>query len=163
MNDYIRGYARTRRAIDTGLQRYMVKVYVHMAFGLLITAAAAAATFTFPPLTNLLFRFDQWGNIIGRTTLSYVVMFAPFGIAMYLSGNFVRTTFTRSRFLLALYAALVGISMAELTFFYTADSLHKTFLITAFTFGAMSIYGYMTNRDLSAVGSFCMMAIWGLL
>ncbi|WP_419241423.1 Bax inhibitor-1 family protein [Cardinium endosymbiont of Nabis limbatus] len=163
MNDYIRDYTHANRAIDSGLQRYMVKIYMHMAFGLLITAFSAAATFTFPHLTNLLFKLDPWGNIIGRTTLGYVVMFAPFCIAMYLSGNFVRATFARSRLLLALYAALIGISLTELAFFYTAESLHKTFLITAFTFGAMSLYGYMTNRDLSSVGSFCMMAIWGLI
>ncbi|CAH2560052.1 Bax inhibitor-1/YccA family protein [Cardinium endosymbiont of Oedothorax gibbosus] len=163
MNDYIRDYMRAKRAVDSGLQRYMVKVYMHIAFGLLITAVAAAATFTFPPLTNLLFEFDQWGNIVGRTFLSYGIMVAPFCIAMYLSGNFVRATFAHSRFLLMLYATLVGISLTELAFFYTTDSLHKTFLTTAFTFGAMSMYGYMANRDLTSVGSFCMMAIWGLI
>ena len=163
MNDYIKDYTRAKRVVDSGLQRYMVKVYLHMAFGLLITAVAAAATFTFPPLTNLLFKSDQFGNIIGRTFLGYGVIFAPFCIAMYLSGNFVRATFAHSRFLLVLYATLIGISLAELTFFYTIDSLHKAFLVTAFTFGAMSIYGYMTNRDLTSVGSFCMMGLWGLI
>ncbi|WP_342265330.1 Bax inhibitor-1/YccA family protein [Cardinium endosymbiont of Philonthus spinipes] len=161
MSDY--NYTRVREAVDRGLQRYMVKVYLHMTFSLLLTAVAAAVTFTFSPLTNLLFEFDQWGNIIGRTFLNYVVMFAPFGIAIYLSSNFARVAFARSRFLLALYAILVGISLAELAFLYTIDSLHKTFLITAFTFGAMSMYGYMTNRDLTSVGSFCMMAAWGLI
>ncbi len=163
MNDYIRNYTRSRHAIDNGLQRYMVKVYVHMAFGLLITALAAAATFTFSPLTKLLFEFDQCGNIIGRTALSYLVMFAPFCITMYLSSSFVRTLFAHSRLLLALYATLIGISLSELAFFYTIDSLHKTFLITAGTFAAMSIYGYTTNRDLTSLASFCMMAIWGLV
>ncbi|WP_243575230.1 Bax inhibitor-1/YccA family protein [Candidatus Cardinium sp. cByotN1] len=163
MNDYIKDYTRARRAIDSGLQRYMVKVYMHMTFGLLITAITAAATFTFPPLTNLLFRCDQWGNIMSRTFGGYAVMFAPFCIAMYVSSNFARATFARSRLLLGLYAALIGMSFAELAFFYTIDSLHKTFLITAFTFGAMSFYGYVTNRDLSSVGSFCMMAIWGII
>ncbi|AXI24052.1 Inhibitor of apoptosis-promoting Bax1 [Cardinium endosymbiont of Sogatella furcifera] len=163
MNDYIKDYTRARRAVDGGLQRYMVKVYLHMTLGLLITAVAAAAAFTFPPLTNLLFKLDQWGDIVGRTMLGYGLMFAPFCIAIYLSGSFFRSTFTRSRFLLGLYAMLMGMSLAELAFFYTIDSLHKTVLITAFTFGAMSIYGYTTNRDLTSVGSFCMMAIWGLM
>lgn len=163
MNDYIRDYTHTRRAIDNGLQRYMVKVYVHMALGLLITAVAATATFAFPPLTRLLFECDQWGNIIDRTFGGYVVMFAPFCIAMYLSGNFTRKTFAHSRFLLALYAALTGSSLAGVASIYTTASLHKVFLVTACTFGAMSIYGYTTKRDLSAIGSFCMMALWGLI
>lgn len=163
MNDYIRDYTRARRAIDSGLQRYMVKVYAHMTFGLLITALAAAATLTFPPLTRLLFRFDECGYIIGGTSLWYVVTFAPFLIGMYLSMSFTKSTFAQSRFLLTLYATLVGLSLSCLAYVYTTASLHKTFLVTASTFGAMSIYGYTTKRDLSALGSFCMMGLWGLI
>ena len=163
MNDYIKNYARARRTINNGMQRYMVKVYMHMTFGLLITAITAAATFTFSPLTKLLFTCDQWGNIIGRTFLGYVIIFAPFCIAMYVSSNFTKVTFAHSRLLLGLYAALIGMSFSELAFFYTIDSLHKTFLITAFTFGTMSLYGYSTNRDLSSAGSFCIMGILGLI
>jgi len=163
MNDYINDYTSKRYAIDNGLQRYMVKVYAHMAFGLLITALAAAATFTFPPLTRLFFELDQWGNITGRTFCGYGVVVAPFLIAMYLSGNFWKATFAHSRFLLALYAALIGISLSSIAFYYTIDSLHKVFLATACTFGVMSLYGYTTKRDLTALGSFCMMALWGLI
>ncbi|ROT46943.1 Bax inhibitor-1/YccA family protein [Candidatus Cardinium hertigii] len=162
MHDYVKTYERSRRAIDNGLQRYMVKVYAHVACALLITAIAATATFTYAPLTDLLFTFDTWGNI-HPTGCWYVTVFAPFIIAMYVAGNAYNMAFARSRFLLAIYAALTGMSFAALGFCYTIDSLHKTFLITAITFGAMSIYGYTTNRDLSAVGSFCRMAIWGLI
>lgn len=163
MNDYITSYERSRRAIDGGLQRYMVKVYGHVAFALLVTALGAAATLTFEPLLRLLFHFDAFGNLVGHTGLGMVLMFVPFGIAMYLSSNIFQVPFARSRLLLTLYAALTGISLASLGFHYTIDSLHKTFLITAVTFGTMSLYGYATNRDLSSVGSFCTMAIWGLI
>ncbi|CDG49777.1 Bax inhibitor-1/YccA family protein [Cardinium endosymbiont of Bemisia tabaci] len=165
MNNYINDYTTSRRAIDNGLQRYMVKVYGHMAFGLLITAIAAAATYTFPSFMRLFFEFDQWGNTItiNRTFWGYVVLFAPLCISIYLSSNFTKTTFAHSRFLLGCYAALIGISLSTLAFIYTIDSLHKVFLVTAFTFSAMSIYGYTTKRDLTALGSFCMMALWGLI
>lgn len=163
MNDYVKNYTRARRAIDNGLQRYIVKVYVHMTLGLLITALGAAAAFTFTPLTNLLFTFNPLGQVVGHSLVGYVVMFAPFAIAMYTSRTFIRSTFAHSRFLLSLYAALIGMSFASLAFFYTIDSLHKTFLITACTFATMSIYGYTTNRDLTSLASFCMMAIWGIV
>lgn len=163
MNNYINDYTSNRRAIDHGLQRYMVKVYAHMAFGLLITAITAAATYTFPSLMRLFFVFDQCGNIIDRTLGGYVVLFAPFCISIYLSCNFTKATFAHSRFLLGCYAALTGVSCSVLPFFFTIDSLHKVFLVTACTFSAMSIYGYTTKRDLTALGSFCMMALWGLI
>jgi FtsH-binding integral membrane protein len=90
-------------------------------------------------------------------------MLLPFVIAMYLSSNIFRLPFVRSRLLFILYAALTGILFASLGFHYTIDSLHKTFLITAITFGTMSLYGYATNRDLTSVGSFCTMGIGGLV
>lgn len=162
MDNYVRTYEPSKRAIDGGLQRYIIKVYAHVALALLVTALSAAITLTFTPLTNALFTFDIWGNVSGFAGLGYIVVFSPFFIAMYLTSNIFNMEFSRSRFLLLLYAALTGMTFASLAFYYTIDSLHKTFLITAITFGSASIYGYYTNRDLTSIGSFCMMAIWGL-
>lgn len=163
MNDYVKTYGSSRRAIDNGLQQYMVRVYAHVACSLLVTAAAATVALAFAPLTNLLFTFDILGNITGHTMCGYAVVFAPFCIAMYMGVNFYSSPLARSRSLLIVYAALTGMSLASLAFVYTIDSLHKTFLVTAITFGTMSIYGYTTNRDLSSLGSFCRMALWGLI
>jgi len=163
MNDYIGSYARSRKNLSTGLQSYMIKVYGHVAFALLLTAIGAAVTLGFLPLRQYLFRFDLLGNFIGYTGLGFVINFAPFLIAMYLSSNLINVSFSRSRLLLAIYALLTGCSLASLAFYYTIDSLHKTFLITSVTFTAMSMYGYATNRDLTSYGSFCVMGIWALV
>lgn len=163
MNEYIKNYESYQRVIDNGLQRYMVKVYGYLALSLLLTLGGAMATLVYMPLTRLLFRFDMFGNIIGFTAWGGVMVFAPFIIAMYVSRNVIKISFTSSRFLLGLYAVLTGCSLASLVFYYTADSLHKTFLITVVAFVVMSLYGCTTSRDLTSVGSFCVMALWGLL
>ncbi|MBX9890521.1 MAG: Bax inhibitor-1/YccA family protein [Amoebophilaceae bacterium] len=163
MNDYISGYERSRKALGSGLQRYMIKLYGHVSLALLLTAVGAVATLTFAPLSRLIFKFDFLGNFVGYTGLGIVIAFAPFAISIYLSANFFKLSFSRSRLILAIYAILTGCSLASLAFYYTIDSLHKTFLITAVTFGCMSMYGYSTRRDLTSIGSFCVMAIWGLI
>lgn len=163
MNDYITGYERSRKTIDGGLQRYMIKVYGHVAGALLVTALAAAFTVSYEPLFCLIFRLDAFGNLVGYSGLGMVLVLLPFGIALYLSNHLFRLPFARSRFLFVLYAALTGISLASLGCYYTVDSLHKTFLVTAITFGTMSVYGYSTSRDLTSVGSFCATALWGLI
>ncbi|TDG95726.1 Bax inhibitor-1/YccA family protein [Cardinium endosymbiont of Culicoides punctatus] len=163
MNDYVKAYGASRKVIDNGLQQYMVKVYAYVACSLLIAAIAAAVTLVFSPLKSLLFTFDIFGNAIGLTMLGYIVLFAPLIISGYLGRNFYSSSIANSRILLAVHAALTGISLSSLAFVYTIDSIHKTFLITAITFGTMSIYGYTTNRDLSSIGSFCRMGLWGLI
>ncbi|MGI2298976.1 Bax inhibitor-1/YccA family protein [Candidatus Cardinium hertigii] len=163
MNNYINNHTSNRYAIDDGLQRYMVKVYAHMAFGLFITAIAAAVTYHSPPLIRLLFAFDQFGNMLDFTFFGSVVLFSPVLIVIYVRYKLSRITFSHARYLLVLYAALWGVSLSGLMFIYTIDSLHTVFLVTACTFSAMSIYGYTTKRDLTALGSFCRMALFGLI
>ncbi|AWN82316.1 Bax inhibitor-1/YccA family protein [Candidatus Cardinium hertigii] len=163
INHYVRTYESARRTIDNGLQRYMVKVYAHLASALLLTTLAAAVTVLYAPLTRLLFTCDAYGCRVGYTGLGWVVVFLPVGIAMYIRSKGDAISFTRSRLLLTIYAVLTGMSLSTLAFYYSIGSLYKTFLVAASTFGCTSVYGYVTNRDLSQVGSFCRMAIWGLI
>lgn len=163
MSEYIRNYESRQRVIDDGLQRYMTKIYGNLVLFILLTFAGALATLTYSPLLRALFKMDAWGNVVGATGFGVICMFAPFVIAMYVSRSVLSNSFRTSRVLLGLYAVLTGCSLSSLFFCYTSDSLHKTLLITIGAFVTMSLYGYFTARDLTSVGSFCIMAMWGLI
>lgn len=163
MNNYTRFYEQSKGTIviDKGLQRYMAKVYLHMAGALLITATAASAVLAYTPLTRLLFNVDGYGRILSMTPLAWVIFFAPLGIGFLIRGASISPM--RARLLLVLHAACVGLSVSELGIYYTIDSVHKVFLITAIVFALMGVYGYTTKHDLSGVGSFCIMGIFGIV
>ena len=163
MNNYITDYQKSKNALGSGLQRYMAQVYGHVALALFTTALGALLALTIEPMGQLFFQFDAFGQFIGYTGFGLLVSFAPFLMAMYLSCKVAQLSFTHSRWLFLGYAFLTGISFSCLAFYYTIDSLHKTFLIAAITFGSMSIFGYTTHRDLTSVGAFCRTAIWGLM
>ena len=163
MNKTIKNYQEPQKVFDTGLQAYMVRVYSNVTLSLLVTATSAAITLSLKPLMLLLFKFDELGYMMGYTGAGYLVAFSPFFIAMYLGGRFLNMSLAQLRFLLGLYAAITGMSFASLAFVYTGASLSKTFFITAVMFGGMSLYGYTTKRNLTSMGSFCIMALWGII
>ena len=162
MNEYIKDYQEPQKTFDQGLQTYMLRVYNHVALALLVTAMAAAITLSFKPLTLLMFNFDVQGSILGHTGFGYFVAFSPFFITLYL-GNGFNIKVQRFRLLGAIYAILTGMSLASLAFLYTGASLSRTFFIASAMFGGMSLYGYTTKRDMTGMGSFFTMALWGII
>lgn len=141
------------KTFDEGLRKYMLKVYNYMALALLLTGIAAVTTISVEPLYNLMF----------QTGFGTLIMFAPLGIALYFFMGFGRMNLQTAQILFWVYAALTGMSLAYLALVYTGESIARTFFICASVFGAMSLYGYSTNRDLTSMGSFCAMGLIGLI
>ncbi|HJD62734.1 MAG TPA: Bax inhibitor-1/YccA family protein [Rickettsia endosymbiont of Degeeriella rufa] len=141
------------KTFDGGLRKYMLKVYNYMALALLLTGIAAVTTISVEPLYNLMF----------QTGFGTLIMFAPLGIALYFFMGFGRMNLQTAQILFWVYAALTGMSLAYLALVYTGESIARTFFICASVFGAMSLYGYSTNRDLTSMGSFFAMGLIGLI
>lgn len=151
------------RTMDEGLRQYMLSIYNYMASALVVTGIAAFATINFDPLTRLMFRFNEFGYIVGNTGFGTLVMFSPLAIAFYFFYGVGKMSVQNSQKLLWAYAALTGMSLASLGFMYTGESIARTFFITSGVFGGMSIYGYTTKRDLTSMGSFLVMGLIGLI
>ena len=141
-----------RSAVDAGLRRYLLNVYNHMAGGLVLTggvAYAAAAS-------------GLYQRILG-TPLFWIVLFAPLALVLFLGFRVEKMSMGAARLTFWTYAALVGLSLSGIFIVYTGTSIAEVFLITAATFGAMSLYGYTTSSDLSRIGSFLFMGLIGVV
>ena len=153
-------------SIDQGLRTYMLKVYNFMASGVLLTGFIALGLFKFSVIT------DQSGNITGLTSLGsaiytsalmWVIALAPLGIVFYMSFGINKMSAARAQTVFWIFAALMGASLSSIFLQYTGASISRVFFITAGTFGAMSLYGYTTKRDLTGWGSFLLMGLIGIL
>jgi hypothetical protein len=167
MSDFNRGYPRTATApaadmsVDAGLRSFMLGVYNKVALGLILSAAMAYLTGDYPPVRDLMFQVRPNGTF-GFTLLGMVVAFAPLAIILF--SNFSRTITPRgSGIRYWTIVALIGASLGTVVLLYTATSIASTFLITAAAFGALSLVGYTTKRDLTGIGSFLIMGVFGLL
>ncbi len=137
------------------LQRaFLVKVYGWMMAGLLVTGVMSLVTISTPGLLELLFS-SRW-TVIGL----FVVQI---GLVGWLSVRIEQMSASTATMVFVGYAALTGLTLSAIFLIYTAESLASTFFITAGTFGAMSVYGYVTKRDLTGLGSFLMMGLMGLI
>ena len=139
--------------IDVGLRSYMLQVYNYMASGVALTGIVAYVTAATPALFNAIF----------GTPLMWVVMLAPIGFALFFGMRIQHIKASTAQALFWVFAALMGLSLATVFAIYTGESIARVFFITAATFGAMSLYGYTTKRDLSGMGSFLMMGLIGVM
>jgi FtsH-binding integral membrane protein len=168
MSDFHTNPARTMPAsaadmsVDVGLRKFMLGVYNKLALGLVLSAALAFLTGNVPAVQLLLFRVQD-GYIRGYTPLGWIVSLAPLGILLA-SGFLARNITPRTAS--AIYwsiVALIGASMGSLVLLYTGVSIFSTFLVTASAFGVLSLIGYTTKKNLTGIGSFLIMGVWGLL
>jgi FtsH-binding integral membrane protein len=150
-----------RTNFDGGLREYFLKVYSFMSLGLLITAISAFAVLNIPALTQMMFN-TQHGSI-GLTGLGQVVSFSPLLMSVYFAYKFNDMTVDSVKLWFGVYAVLMGMSLSSLGLIYTGTSIVRTFFICSSMFGAMSIYGYSTKKDLTAMGSFMFMGLIGIL
>jgi FtsH-binding integral membrane protein len=137
------------------LQRmFLAQVYAWMGFALGITALVGWYVVNSPQLLNTIFtnRGLFFGMIIGELVLVVV-----------LSRAVQRMSAFMTTFIFFVYSMLNGFTLSVLFLAYTAESLASTFVITAGTFGVMSLYGFITKRDLSSIGNLCVMALFGLI
>jgi uncharacterized protein len=146
--------------IDEGLRAYMLRVYNLMAVGLGITGVAAYASFQMAFSDGQLTAF---GQAIYLSPLKWVVMLAPLAMVFFLSFRINSMSVSSAQTTFWAYAAILGVSLSSIFLVYTGQSITQTFFITATTFGAMSLYGYTTKKDLTSWGSFLFMGLIGIL
>ena len=153
-------------AIDDGLRAYMLKVYNYMATGVLLTGIIALLSFKTSVVTDAsgaITGFTSFGNALFFSGLKWVVMLAPLGIIFYMSFGINKMTSAKAQTIFWIFAALMGLSLSWILLVYTGVSVARVFFITSATFGAMSIYGYTTKRDLTKLGSFLFMGLIGII
>lgn len=162
--------AGTYADIDQGLRTYMIKVYNLMGLGLLITGLAAVATImmatTSTPTAYAIgdgTYLTAFGYAIFASPLKWVVILAPLAAVFFLSFRVQSMSVSAAQTTFWIYAALVGLSLSSIFLVYTTASISQTFFATAAAFGALSLYGYTTKRDLTAMGSFLIMGVFGLI
>ncbi|ARO26003.1 hypothetical protein GGE45_002811 [Rhizobium aethiopicum] len=151
---------QTGEMIDQGLRAYMLKVYNLMALGLAITGVAAYLGFNFAVQDGQL---TQFGALLFQSPLRWVVILAPLAVVFFLSFRIHQMSVSAAQTTFWIYAALVGLSLSSIFLVYTGQSVVQTFFVTAASFGALSLYGYTAKRDLSAMGSFLIMGLFGLI
>lgn len=147
-----------RTNIDDGLRTYLISVYNHMAGALGITALAAFLVAN-TSLITLMFNMQTGG----MSVLGWLFLLSPLIVIFGFNWVLARGTLGQVRGVFWLYSVLMGFSLAPIFLVYTQASMVRVFLITAAMFGAMSIYGTVTKRDLTSMGSFLIMGLWGII
>lgn len=138
----------------TGLQTYMAQVYGWMTCGLLLTAFVAWFAANTPAV--MMFVFSSKITFFGLIIAQLAVVFVLSGMVQRLSAGVATTLFM-------LYSALTGLTLSSIFIAYTYSSIASTFVVSAGMFGAMSLYGYTTKRDLTGIGKMLFMALIGLI
>jgi len=148
-------------AIDQGLRAYMIKVYNLMGLGLVITGLAAWGAFQMAVTGDG--QLTAFGQLIYASAFRWVVILAPLAAVFFLSFRIQSMSVAAAQTTFWVYAGLVGLSLSTIFLVYTGTSITQTFFATAAAFGALSLYGYTTKRDLTPVGSFLVMGVFGLI
>jgi len=171
MSDFDRNYAAAKPgyrtdqvAIDAGLRAYMIRVYNYMSAGVALTGVVAWLTFS-AAVTQAggQLQLTQFGHLIFQSPLMWVLVLAPLGMVFFMSFRINTLSASTALAMFFVYAGLLGLSLASIFLVYTGESITRVFFISAATFGAMSLYGYTTQRDLTGVGSFMFMGLIGIV
>ncbi len=155
MNNYQPYYSdNSDQALDTRVSQVMKRVYVKMFLGLLVTAFVSLWCVQTPAVISF-FATHSWSM--------WVLIAVELGMVFAISGGINRLSSSTATLLFFLFAVVNGLMLFPIFFAYTSTSIAKTFFITAGVFGAMSVYGYFTSQDLTKIGSFLIMALFGLI
>jgi FtsH-binding integral membrane protein len=170
-------------AVDAGLRAHMLRIYNYMVLGLVITGIAALGVYAFSVtpdvaaaakitrddieipyrLAGLNMYLTPLGYMIFVGPMKWPVILAPLVLVFALSFGIERLRPSVAQLLFWLYAALLGVSLASIFMVYTQTSIVRVFFIAAASFGALSLYGYTTQRDLTGLGSFLVMGLFGVI
>ena len=153
-------YGAERAVIDAGLRAYMIRVYNYMAAGVALTGVVAYFTFGAAVQNGQLTSFGQ--TLFGGP-VTIILFLATLGIVFFMSFRIDKIQPSTAFMLFMGYAALLGLMLSSVFLVYTGASITRTFFISAASFGALSLYGYTTQRDLSPIGSFLIMGVIGLV
>ena len=152
--DWQRGAAIPDRVLfNEGLRQHMLRVYNYMGLGLVMTGLVAFIVGTTPALYVPIF----------STPLKWFVMLAPLAFVLFFSFRMESMSASGAQTLFWAFCAVMGLSLASIFLVFTGTSIARTFFIAAAMFGATSLYGYTTKRDLSQFGSFLIMGLIGVV
>jgi FtsH-binding integral membrane protein len=152
--DWQRGAATPDQVLfDEGMRQHMLRVYNYMGLGLVMTGLVAFIVGTTPALYVPIF----------STPLKWVVMLAPLAFVFIFSSRMESMSASGAQTLFWAFCAVMGLSLASIFLVFTGTSIARTFFIAAAMFGATSLYGYTTKRDLSQFGSFLIMGLIGVV
>ena len=172
MSDYDRNVAARSiggaraAAIDVGLRAYMIRIYNYMAAGVALTGVVSWLTFNAAVVTDAngtITGLTSFGQAIFSGPLAIILFLATLGLVFFMSFRIDKLQPSTALALFMGYAALLGLMLSSVFLSYTGASITRTFFISAASFGALSLYGYTTQRSLSAMGSFLMMGLFGLI
>ncbi|MDI2113538.1 Bax inhibitor-1/YccA family protein [Commensalibacter nepenthis] len=151
-------------AFDAGLRSYMLRVYNWMASGLLLTALVSYLVAN-SSLGNIFYQrvFANGSTHLTPTMLGFIAILSPLAFVLVMSFGINRLSTQTAQALFWALCAAMGISMASIFFVYTGESIARTFLVAASMFAGMSLWGYTTQRDLTGIGSFLGMGLFGLV
>ena len=172
-----RGFgARADVAVDEGLRAYMLRVYNYMAAGIALTGLVAYVMFTYAVTTDLALAapsgvralhrgmyLTPFGQLIYVSPLKWVIMLAPLGFVFFLSWRIYKMSVGAAQLAFWVFAAAMGASLSSIFLVYTGQSITQVFFVTAAAFGALSLWGYTTKKDLSGWGSFLIMGVFGII
>jgi uncharacterized protein len=169
-------------AIDAGLRAYMLRVYNYMALGLAVTAVAALVIYVVSVTDDVTAAakvlrggaetsvrlagntyLTPLGYALFMSPLKWAIILAPLALVFGLSFGMERLRPSIAQLLFWIYAALIGISLGSVFLIYTQTSVVRVFFIAAASFGALSLWGYTTHRDMSGAGSFLLMGLVGIV
>jgi FtsH-binding integral membrane protein len=169
-------------AVDEGLRAYMLRVYNYMVIGLAITGLAALGIYMLSITGDMASAAKVMRNgaeiparIAANTYLTpigytmfvspvkWAVILAPLAMVFVLSFGIERMRPSTAHVMFWVFAALIGLSLGSIFMVYTHTSIVRVFFITAASFGALSLWGYTTQRDLSGMGSFLIMGLFGVI
>lgn len=143
-----------RKKLTDSIATFMSQVYFWMMIGLIVTGVVAYEVTTLPNVMS--YMIHNRFLVIGLVVAQFVAVGG-------LVGFLPRMTSTMAIAIYLLYAALVGLTLSVVCFAFTTASISQAFFLTAFSFAGLSIFGYVTKRDLGPIGSFCMTGLWGLV
>jgi uncharacterized protein len=164
--------AGSAAVVDQGLRSYMLRIYNYMAGGLVLTGLVAYFVYAAATTTSTANAVAQvgtglyltsFGAAIYTSPLMWVIIFAPLAFILVLSFGINKMSAGAAQLAFWAFAAVMGLSLSSIFLTYTGVSIARTLFISAATFGAMSLYGYTTNRDLSGFGSFLFMGLIGII
>jgi uncharacterized protein len=160
------GFADRTAAVDAGLRAYMLRVYNYMAAAVALTGVVAGLCFQNAVVTNeagAITGLTSFGQMILGGYTPIILMLATLGLVFFISFRINTLQYTTALGLFMLYAGLLGAALTSIFVAYTGASIARVFFISAASFGALSLYGYTTQRDLSAMGSFLIMGLFGII
>jgi len=148
------GINRKERMLNDALPVLMRKVYVWMTLALAITGVVAWGVASSPALLTTIF---------SNTMVFFGLCIAELALVMWLSARINKLSLQTATILFILYAIINGVTLSCIFLAYTTSSIAKVFFITSGTFAAMSLYGYVTKKDLSSIGKILIFALIGLV